>query len=447
MPSSFASNKIKTNLEFNIPNKSNSAFKLRKSITLNSSSRKPSTPNTATNSTTNVNNEIVNTNEEIYSTQSKKHLKSIYVNGNFDILGEYNRYNEPISPNGNINVNHKLNETIVKSSRTHRESPMSPSQFSIEKTPSLSSSTSSKIRITSYTLNHQNQIELQQQLKNSNNKSINRLAYSRSKEASSALNSKNNLGLSNSKTKLTTEANATTSANSTVKLARVTSSIDHTHRKTNAHSDEPSKNRHSLFISSASNLISNEKSNNQFLSNATNYATKQHSEHVAHGDDTEIRKESSKIIDSMANFIDELKDFVDDRLNDTTSQLEMANQRITGLYECFNFVAGEFSLLKFQNDELLKELKQYYHTYGKSRNIIRTEPSRKSKNCQPENEKSHKVNNEKKSSETSSAISSFPIKSSRKSKKAYELRANDMSYSITGYVFKFKEHQTFFNFI
>jgi len=136
----------------------------------------------------------------------------------------------------------------------------------------------------------------------------------------------------------------------------------------------------------------------------------------------------------MASFIEELKDFVDDRLNDTTSQLEMANQRITGLYECFNFVAGEFSLLKFQNDELLKELKQYYHTYGANKfdedcfgqRLVKKKPQNHGGNG-----KVHKLINEKKSSETSSAISSFPIKSSRKSKRIYSNRKNELSYSST----------------
>ena len=139
----------------------------------------------------------------------------------------------------------------------------------------------------------------------------------------------------------------------------------------------------------------------------------------------------------MASFIDELKDFVDDRLNDTTSQLEMANQRITGLYECFNFVASEFSLLKFQNDELLKELKQYYQTYGVNKldnnyndddNDLYEKRIVKKKHQQKMNGKINKENG-KKSSETSSAISSFPIKSNRKSKKTYTNRKNEFSYS------------------
>lgn len=134
----------------------------------------------------------------------------------------------------------------------------------------------------------------------------------------------------------------------------------------------------------------------------------------------------------MASFIDELKDFVDDRLNDTTSQLEMANQRITGLYECFNFVASEFSLLKFQNDELLKELKQYYQTYGVEKNInLAVNQRGKMNNFNKKQHQNASKTNEKKSSETSSAISSFPIKSNRKSKKIYSNRKNELSYSST----------------
>ncbi len=65
---------------------------------------------------------------------------------------------------------------------------------------------------------------------------------------------------------------------------------------------------------------------------------------------------STGLVDQMASFIDELKDFIDDRLIDTTSQLEMANQRITGLYYNLNYLTKEFVELKNQNETLKKEL-------------------------------------------------------------------------------------------
>ncbi len=62
------------------------------------------------------------------------------------------------------------------------------------------------------------------------------------------------------------------------------------------------------------------------------------------------------LVEKMASFIDELKDFIDDRLIDTTSQLELANQRISGLYFNLNYLTSELINLKKQNEELKKEL-------------------------------------------------------------------------------------------
>lgn len=58
----------------------------------------------------------------------------------------------------------------------------------------------------------------------------------------------------------------------------------------------------------------------------------------------------------MASFIDELKDFIDDRLIDTTSQLEMSNRHIYHLYKSVNYLIKEVSSLKIQNEELKQEL-------------------------------------------------------------------------------------------
>lgn len=62
------------------------------------------------------------------------------------------------------------------------------------------------------------------------------------------------------------------------------------------------------------------------------------------------------LVEKMASFIDELKDFIDDRLIDTTSQLELANQRISGLYFNLNYLTSELINLKKQNEELKKEV-------------------------------------------------------------------------------------------
>jgi len=88
----------------------------------------------------------------------------------------------------------------------------------------------------------------------------------------------------------------------------------------------------------------------------------QSSQKREHNEDPEIEKtyrvedSNSVLVDQMASFIDELKDFIDDRLIDTTSQLEMANQRISGLYYNLNYLTREFVELKIQNEELKNEL-------------------------------------------------------------------------------------------
>ncbi|CAF0852811.1 unnamed protein product [Brachionus calyciflorus] len=60
----------------------------------------------------------------------------------------------------------------------------------------------------------------------------------------------------------------------------------------------------------------------------------------------------SDLVDQMASFIEELKDFIDDRLIDTTSQLEMANKKIGDLYNGINYLTHELVYLKYQNQEL-----------------------------------------------------------------------------------------------
>lgn len=58
------------------------------------------------------------------------------------------------------------------------------------------------------------------------------------------------------------------------------------------------------------------------------------------------------LVDQMASFIEELKDFIDDRLIDTTSQLEIANKKIGDLYQGINYLTNELVYLKYQNQEL-----------------------------------------------------------------------------------------------
>lgn len=65
---------------------------------------------------------------------------------------------------------------------------------------------------------------------------------------------------------------------------------------------------------------------------------------------------SGQIVDQMASFIDELKDFIDDRLIDTTSQLELSNRHMYHLYKSVNYLIKEVSHLKLQNEELKQEL-------------------------------------------------------------------------------------------
>lgn len=66
--------------------------------------------------------------------------------------------------------------------------------------------------------------------------------------------------------------------------------------------------------------------------------------------------ETNTLVDQMASFIEELKDFIDDRLIDTTSQLEMTNRHIYHLYKGLKYLIKEFSSLKIKNEELKQEL-------------------------------------------------------------------------------------------
>lgn len=73
----------------------------------------------------------------------------------------------------------------------------------------------------------------------------------------------------------------------------------------------------------------------------------------------------SDLVDQMASFIEELKDFIDDRLIDTTSQLEIANKKIGDLYEGINYLTNELVYLKYQNQELKSIINSQIKTNGK----------------------------------------------------------------------------------
>jgi hypothetical protein len=68
---------------------------------------------------------------------------------------------------------------------------------------------------------------------------------------------------------------------------------------------------------------------------------------------------ANTIVEQVASFIDELKDFIDDRLVDTTCQLELSNQRIGDLHMSLNFLIGEITYLKYQNQELKNDMHSF----------------------------------------------------------------------------------------
>jgi hypothetical protein len=70
----------------------------------------------------------------------------------------------------------------------------------------------------------------------------------------------------------------------------------------------------------------------------------------------ETKNDNNLLIDQIASFIDELKDFIDDRLVDTNSQLELANQHIVKLYKNIGCLTDELMHLKIQNENFKREL-------------------------------------------------------------------------------------------
>lgn len=69
------------------------------------------------------------------------------------------------------------------------------------------------------------------------------------------------------------------------------------------------------------------------------------------------------VVDQMASFIEELKDFIEDRLIDTTCQLELSNQRTSDLFMSLNMLIGEIAFLKYQNYELKNNLNSFIQNY------------------------------------------------------------------------------------
>lgn len=82
--------------------------------------------------------------------------------------------------------------------------------------------------------------------------------------------------------------------------------------------------------------------------------------------------ESNTIVDQMASFIEELKDFIDDRLIDTTSQLEMTNRHIYHLYKSLKVLIENVSSLKIKNEELKQEL-MIFQSYFESKSTSKLE--------------------------------------------------------------------------
>jgi hypothetical protein len=66
------------------------------------------------------------------------------------------------------------------------------------------------------------------------------------------------------------------------------------------------------------------------------------------------------VVEQVASFIEELKDFIDDRLVDTACQLELSNQRVGDLHMSLNFLIGEITYLKYQNQELKSDMHLMY---------------------------------------------------------------------------------------
>lgn len=67
-------------------------------------------------------------------------------------------------------------------------------------------------------------------------------------------------------------------------------------------------------------------------------------------------EETNKVVDQLASFIEELKDYIEDILIDTTSQLEISNNHIYELFKSLNYLIKEVSALKIQNEDLKKYL-------------------------------------------------------------------------------------------
>ena len=117
---------------------------------------------------------------------------------------------------------------------------------------------------------------------------------------------------------------------------------------------------------------------------------------------------NSGVVDQVAEFIEELKDFIDDRLVDTTCQLELSNQRIGDLHMSLNYLIGEITYLKFQNQELKNEMHSFLiNLKNEQQKFISSNFNLESKNkfcnkCSSSSSKS-KNKHKNKSSESSSS--------------------------------------------
>jgi hypothetical protein len=103
--------------------------------------------------------------------------------------------------------------------------------------------------------------------------------------------------------------------------------------------------------------------------------------------------------DQVASYIEELKDFIDERLIDTACQLEMANQRTSDLHMTINYLISEMSCLKYQNQELKNGLNSFLII--KSSNKVEDEEKsrRKCSKCRSKSRKNKKSSSKTKSSD------------------------------------------------
>jgi hypothetical protein len=115
---------------------------------------------------------------------------------------------------------------------------------------------------------------------------------------------------------------------------------------------------------------------------------------------------ASTIVEQVASFIEELKDFIDDRLVDTTCQLELSNQRIGDLHMSLNFLIGEITYLKYQNQELKNDMNSFLQNLKKESSNAKSSGNCLASNSQICKCSKSKTKKKNKSTDTSSVSNS-----------------------------------------